>query len=153
MDYTKNLATNRKARHNYHVEKDIECGIILMGTEVKSIKAGNLNFQDSYASFENDELYLLNFHISPFKQGSYNNHEPMRKRKLLLHKRELKKVKIQAEQKGYTLIPLSVYLKGSLIKIKIGLCKGKKLYDKREDIKNRDISKSIERELKSVKNE
>ena len=150
MTYTKTLATNRKARHEYFIEKDYECGIILTGSEVKSIKSGNFNFLDSYASFDDGELFLKNFHISKFKQASYNNHEITRDRKLLLHKKELKKIRNSTEQRGYTLIPLSVFLNEALIKVKLGLCKGKKLYDKRDSIKERAVSRNIERDLKNT---
>ena len=152
MEYSKTLAQNRKARHNYFFEKDYECGIVLSGTEVKSIKNGAFNFKDSYAAFNSkNELFLINFQITKYHNGGYTNHNPIQNRKLLLNKRELKKLHSYAEQKGYSLIPLSLYIKGSLIKLKLGVGRGKKLYDKSESIKDRDMQRNIEREVKKYK--
>lgn len=146
---TKTLAQNKKARHEYFIIETIEAGIELAGTEVKSARQGKINLTDAYASIKNGEVFIKQMNISPFEQGNIFNRDPMRDRKLLLHKREIMKLVGQMKQDGYALIPLSVYLKGSLVKVSLAVAKGKKLYDKREDIARKDAKRSIERTLKS----
>lgn len=136
---------NRKARYDYFIEEEIECGISLFGTEVKSIRKGNCNINDSYGTIRNGEIYLLNMFISIYKEGNIFNHEETRTRKLLLHKKEILKLNNKVRLEGYTLIPLKVYLKDNKVKILLGLCKGKKNYDKRETIKQRDLKRQIEK--------
>lgn len=140
--------TNRKARHEYHIEETYEAGIALSGTEVKSIRAGKANLQDSYARVENGELILYNMHISPYEQGNRFNHEPKRPRKLLMHKREIMRLFGRTREKGLSLIPLKVYFKGSWVKVELALARGKKKYDKREDIAERDARREMDRALK-----
>ena len=137
------VSTNRKARHEYFVEDTIEAGIVLTGTEVKSIRQGKVNIKESYASVENGEVFIHNMHISPYEQGNIYNVDPIRKRKLLLHKREIRKLDAQIAQKGYTLVPLSVYIKNGLVKVELAIAKGKKLYDKREAIAKRDAERRM----------
>lgn len=148
MSGTKLLAKNRRAFHEYEVEEKIECGVALEGTEVKSIRDGKLSFSDSYGRIRNGELWLIGFHIAEYKQGNIYNHEPLRDRKLLVHRDEIKRLKRKVDERGYTLIPLSIYLKGDLIKVEMGLCRGKKLYDKREDLKRKAQKRDAERELR-----
>lgn len=140
---------NRKARFNYDVIDTIECGIVLKGTEIKSIRAGKANIKDSYGIVKNNEAYILNMHISPCENGGVFNHEETRTRKLLLHKNEILKLKNKLELEGFTLIPLKVYFVNGKAKIELGLCKGKKLYDKREDVKKRDIEREIAKKYKA----
>lgn len=147
-DYIKIIATNKKAWHNYIIESEYEAGIVLTGTEVKSIRQGRVSFQDAYADVKNNELFLRQLHITPYKYAYYSNHEPLRTRKLLLHRYEIKKLLGKIKEKGYTLVPLKIYFKKDKIKILIGLCKGKKLYDKRETIKQRDLKREMDREHK-----
>ncbi len=142
------VASNRKARHEYFIEDTIEAGIVLKGTEVKSIRAGRVNVKESYAMVENGEVFIYNMHISPYEQGNIYNVDPIRKRKLLLNKREIRRLEAQVMQKGYTLIPLTVYIKDGLVKVELALGKGKKLYDKREDIAKKDAMRKIERQVK-----
>ena len=137
------VSTNRKARHEYFIEDTIEAGIVLTGTEVKSIRQGKVNIKESYASVENGEVFIHNMHISPYEQGNIYNVDPIRKRKLLLHKREIRKLDAQTAQKGYTLVPLSVYIKNGLVKVELAIAKGKKLYDKREAIAKRDAERRM----------
>ena len=145
----KRLADNRYAKFQYEIHETIEAGIELLGTEVKSIRNGKANLRDGYCSFRNEEILLLNVHISPHKNvGSFFNHDPLRNRKLLLHKKEIIKLKSNAEKKGMTIIPLSIYLKGSWIKLKLGIGKGKKLHDKRQADKQKSIKKEINSALK-----
>ena len=145
----KKLAENRYARFQYEIYETIEAGIELLGTEVKSIRNGKANLRDGYCSFRGGEILLLNVHISPHKNvGSFFNHDPLRNRKLLLHKKEITKLKSNTEKKGMTIIPLSIYLKGSWIKITIGIGKGKKLHDKRQADKQKQINKEINSALK-----
>ena len=132
---------NREARFNYFILEEYECGIVLSGTELKSIRTGKANIKDSYAVIKNNEVYLLNMHISHYKEGNIFNHEEKRTRKLLLHKKEIRKINDQISQEGLTLVPLKLYFKKNKFKILLGLCKGKKLYDKRETIKQRDLQK------------
>lgn len=140
---TKILASNRKARHDYFIEDTIETGIVLKGTEVKSVRQGKLNLKDSYASVDNGEVYLNNMHISPYEQGNIYNVDPVRKRKLLLHKREIRRLNQQIMLKGLTLIPLSVYLKEGKVKVELAIARGKKIYDKREDIAKKDAERRM----------
>ncbi len=126
------IAKNRKAYHDYFVEETYEAGVELCGTEVKSVRLGEINLKDSYCEVSKGEVYALNIHISPYEKGNIFNRDPLRKRRLLLHKREILKLSGHVAREGYSIIPLSVYLKGSLIKMEIGMCKGKKLYDKRD---------------------
>ena len=145
---TKVIAVNRKARHDYFVEDTFECGIALAGTEVKSLRAGTVNLKDSYCHVEGGELYAIGIHVSPYEHGNIFNREPLRDRRLLMHKREIMKLHGLVSQKGYTLVPLSVYFKGSRLKVEIGLCRGKKLYDKRDSIAKAESDREIERRLK-----
>ena len=145
----KRLAENRYAKFQYEILETIEAGIELLGTEVKSIRNGRANLRDGYCSFRDGEILLLNVHISPHKNvGSFFNHDPLRNRKLLLHKKEIMKLQSNTERKGLTIIPLSIYLKGSWIKLTIGIGKGKKLHDKRQADKQKDINKEIKSALK-----
>ena len=145
----KRLAENRYAKFQYEILETIEAGIELLGTEVKSIRNGKANLRDGYCSFRNGEILLLNVHISPHKNvGSFFNHDPLRNRKLLLHKNEIIKLKSNTEKKGLTIVPLSIYLKDSWIKLNIGICRGKKLYDKRQADKQKDIKREINSALK-----
>ncbi len=141
------LATNRKARHEYFIEDVYEAGIELKGTEVKSIRAGKINLKEGFASIDNSEAFLKQVHISPYEQGNRFNADPLRVRKLLLHKYEIRKLIGEIKQKGYALIPLSVYLKRGKVKVEIALAKGKKLYDKRQDIAKKDAQRRIQREM------
>lgn len=137
------LASNRKARHDFFIEDTLEAGIVLTGTEVKSIRQGKLNLKDSYASIDNGEIYLNNMHISPYEQGNIYNVDPVRKRKLLLHKREILKLNQELTLKGLTLVPLSIYLKDGKVKLELATAKGKKLYDKRDDIAKKDAERRM----------
>lgn len=145
MDGSKLLAQNRKARHDYFIEDKYEAGISLAGTEVKSCRMAKTNLRDSYVVIKNGEAFVHNLHISPYEQGNIFNRDPMRVRKLLLHKREIGKMAAMVSQKGYTLIPLSMYLKNGRVKLEIGVCRGKHLYDKREDLKKKAIKRDMER--------
>jgi len=145
----KRLAENRYAKFQYEIYETIEAGIELLGTEVKSIRNGKANLRDGYCSFRNGEILLLNVHISPHKNvGSFFNHDPLRNRKLLLHKKEITKLKSSTEKKGMSIIPLTIYLRGSWIKLKIGVGKGKKLHDKRQDEKKKTNHREINRALR-----
>jgi len=148
MEAIKVLAENRKARFQYTIDESIECGIVLQGTEVKSIKKGNFSFSDSYGRIKDGELWLIGFHVTPYEQGNIHNHLPDRERKLLVHKQEIKRLVRKVDEKGYTLVPLKVYLKNGRVKLELGVCKGKKLSDKREAIKERDVRRETEREFK-----
>ncbi len=144
-----NLITeNRKARHEYTVLDTVEAGIVLQGTEIKSIRNHQINLKDGYASVSRNEMWLYNVHIAPFKEGNQFNHDPLRKRKLLLHRREIDSLLGQVQQEGITLVPLKVYIKNGVAKVLIGLAKGKKQYDKRETIKRREQERRIRREYK-----
>lgn len=147
-EFVKIIATNKKARHNYQIESDYEAGIVLVGTEVKSIRQGRVSFKDAYADIKNGEVFLRQLHISPYAFAYYSNHDSLRTRKLLLHKYEIKKLTGKIKEKGYTLIPLKIYLKNNKVKVQIGLGRGKKLYDKRESIKQKDIKRDMDRERK-----
>ncbi len=142
-------ATNRKARHEYDILDTVEAGMVLKGTEIKSIRDSRINIQDGFASVENGELYLFNVHISPYEAGNRYNVDPLRKRKLLMHQNEINKLNREVQQAGMTLVPLKVYIKNGFAKILIGLAKGKKQHDKREDLKRREQERDIDRALKS----
>ena len=145
---TKTIAQNRKAYHDYFVIESYEAGIELEGTEVKSIRRGSVNLKDSWADIKDGELFAIGMHISPYEQGNIFNKDPLRPRKLLMHKREIARLYGQVKQMQYTLVPLSLYFKGSRVKVQLGLCKGKKQYDKREDMARRDAKRDIDRTLK-----
>ena len=145
------IANNKKAYHDYFIEEKYEAGISLAGTEVKSLRMGRCSIKEAFIRIEHDEVFVYNMHISPYEKGNIFNKDPLRVRKLLLHKYEIRKLIGKMNQKGYTLVPLSVYFKGSLIKVEIALAKGKKLYDKRQDIAKKDQRRAAEREFK-VKN-
>lgn len=146
-DELKVIATNRKARHEYFVEDTIEAGLALTGTEVKSIRQGKVNVKESYAAIEKGEVFIYGMHISPYEQGNIYNVDPLRKRKLLLHKREIRKLNSIIMQKGYTLVPLRVYIKNGLVKLELAIAKGKKLYDKRQDIAKKDAERRMKQHL------
>ena len=142
------MARNREAYHEYFVEEEMEAGIALQGTEVKSIRQGTLNLKDAWCGIKNGELLLNQMHISPYEQGNRFNPDPRRVRKLLMHRREIMRLFGKVKQDGYALIPLSIYFKGSRVKVKIGLCKGKKLYDKRQSAAEQDAKRQIDRAMK-----
>jgi SsrA-binding protein len=143
-DGIKLIAENRKARHDYFVEEKLEAGLVLTGTEVKSLRAGKANLQDSYAIVKNGELWLLNAHIPPYDRGNRTNHEPLRTRKLLVHKEEFHKLASRIEGTGYTLIPLKLYFKDGIVKVEVGVAKGKKAHDKRDTIKARESKRQLD---------
>ena len=143
------IAQNKKAYHDYFVEEKYEAGVELFGTEVKSIRAGKVNVKESYCDIKDGEVFVLGMHISPYEQGNVFNKDPLRPKKLLLHKKEILKLFGLVAQKGYTLVPLQIYLKNSRVKIEIGLCRGKKLYDKRDDMARNDAKRDMERAFKS----
>ncbi|MBF0113375.1 MAG: SsrA-binding protein SmpB [Desulfamplus sp.] len=147
-DHIKIVATNKKARHDYDISGEIEAGIVLVGTEVKSIRQGRVNLKDSYADIKNGEVFLRQMHISPYQNAYYDNHDPLRSRKLLLHNKEIKKMIGKVSERGFSIVPLKVYFKNGKIKVQIGLAKGKKLYDKRDSIKRKDIQRDMDREEK-----
>ncbi|MBO5557647.1 SsrA-binding protein SmpB [Ruminococcus sp.] len=149
---TKQIADNRKARHDYFILETIECGIELVGTEVKSIRQGGVNLKDSWCSVDDGEMWIKGMHISPYDHGNIFNKDPRRVRKLLLHKREIMRLFGQVQQEGLALIPLSLYFKGSRVKVALGLCKGKKLHDKRDDMAKKAANREIERALKDRQN-
>ena len=142
------IAQNRKAYFNYSVEDKLECGIVLVGTEVKSVRAGNVSFADSFALIENGEVWMQNFLISEYSFSSVFNHSPAKKKKLLLHRDQIKRLQRKVDEKGYTLVPLDFYLKNGMVKVTLGICKGKKLFDKRASIKERDVNRDIAREFR-----
>lgn len=144
----KQLAQNRKARHDYFIEDTYECGIVLVGCEVKSIRAGRVNIKDAYVRIKNDEAFVVGMHVSPYEQGNMFNPNPFRERKLLLHKQQIKKLKALSQTDGYSLIPLSLYLSNGRVKLELAVAKGKKLYDRRHDIAQRDASREMERKMK-----
>lgn len=148
---TKLIANNKKARHDYFVEETVEAGIVLFGTEVKSMRQGHCSIKEAFISIENGEVFVKQMHISPYEKGNIFNKDPLRVRKLLLHKCEIMKLNGKIAEKGYTLMPLQVYFKGSLVKVQIGLARGKKLYDKRADIAKKDQRRELEKDFK-VKN-
>ncbi|HPU29085.1 MAG TPA: SsrA-binding protein SmpB [Syntrophorhabdaceae bacterium] len=145
----KTICTNKKAYHDYHIEDKYEAGIVLTGTEVKSLRDGNGNLKDSYAKIKDGELYLINAHISPYSYGNIFNHDPKRDRKLLMHKREINRLLGKVSERGFTIVPLALYFnKKNKVKVELGLAKGKTLYDKREAIKRRDEKRLAEREMR-----
>ena len=144
----KTIAVNKKARHDYFVIESFEAGIELVGTEVKSIRGGGANLKDSWCAIEDGQLWVKQLHISPYEQGNVFNRDPLRERRLLMHKREINRLFGLMKQQGFTLIPLSLYFKGSRVKVQLGLCKGKKLYDKRDDAARRDAAREIDRAMK-----
>ncbi len=146
---TKQITANKKARHDYFVEQAYECGIELYGTEVKSIRQGTVSLKDSYCIFRDGEIFIKGMHISPYEKGNIFNKDPLRERKLLMHKKEIMALYGKQKQDGYSLIPLSLYFKHARVKVELGLCKGKKLYDKREAAAKRDAKREIERTLKA----
>ena len=148
----KAIAQNKKARFEYFVIESFEAGIELCGTEVKSIRQGRVNMKDSWCTVENGELFVKGMHISPYEQGNIFNKDPMRVRKLLMHRREIMRLYGQVKQDGYSLIPISLYFKGSKVKLQLGLCKGKKIYDKRADMAEKSAKRDIERSMKSRMN-
>ncbi|MGI6279004.1 MAG: SsrA-binding protein SmpB [Acutalibacteraceae bacterium] len=148
MDNIKTIATNKKAYHEYFVLESYECGIALSGTEVKSIRNGGVNLKDAWCQIENGEMIIKQMHISPYEHGNIFNKPADRNRKLLLHKREIMRLLGTVKQEGLTLVPLSIYFKGSLVKVQLGLCKGKKIHDKRESAARKDAARAIDRALK-----
>lgn len=144
----KTISENRQVRHEYFVEETYEAGIELYGTEVKSLRAGTVNMKDSWCSIDDGELFIKQLHISPYEHGNIFNRDPLRVRRLLMHKSEIHRLLGLLKRDGYTLIPLSLYFKGSRVKVKVGLCKGKKLYDKRADAAKRDAQRTIDRAMK-----
>jgi SsrA-binding protein len=147
-DDVKGIAKNRRARHDYHVIDSVEAGVVLRGTEVKSVRLGKVQLVDGYAKVEGGELFLYGVHISPYEQGNRFNVDPRRVRKLLLHKSEIRRLDRQVREKGMALVPLAVYLKRGRVKVEIGICRGKKLYDKRRAIAERDAGREMERALR-----
>lgn len=147
-DSIKMIANNKKARHDYFIEDTFEAGIVLHGTEVKSLRMGKCSVKESFIRVENGEVYIYGMHISPYEKGNIFNKDPLRVKKLLLHKYEINKMLGKMAQQGYTIVPLNVYLKGSLVKVEIGLARGKKLYDKRQDIAKKDMKREAERDFK-----
>lgn len=148
---TKLIANNKKAYHNYNIEDTIECGIVLVGSEVKSIRAGKINIKDSYAIIKNNEVMILGMHIASYDKGSYFNLDESRMRKLLLNKKQIAKLKAKIEQKGYTIIPTKVYFKGSLVKMELGIAKGKELHDKRDSLKTSQLKRELDRVVKQYR--
>lgn len=146
---TKLIAKNPTAYHNYNIEDKLEAGLVLTGTEIKSIRNGKVNLKDSYATIKNGEVYIYGMHISPYEYGNIFNKDPLRQRKLLLNKKEINKLLCLMKQKGYSLIPINLYFKGSFVKIELGIGKGKKLYDKRQDLAKKDAQKQIAINLKN----
>ena len=147
MSEIKEIAKNPVARHNYSISDTIECGIVLSGTEIKSIRLGKVNLKDSYAVIKNGEAWIYSMHISPYEHGNIYNKDPLRNRKLLLNKREILKLSSMISQKGYTLVPISLYFKSNKVKLELGIGKGKKLYDKREDLKKKDQEMYIKKHM------
>ena len=142
------IAQNKKARHDFHIEETFECGIVLTGTEIKSVRNRRVNFKDAFARVHKGEVWLHNMHISPYEQGNRHNHDPVRPRKLLMHRKEISKLIGKTKEKGYTLVPLKMYIKNGVAKVLIGLGKGKKKFDKREDLKQKAMKREVEREFK-----
>jgi SsrA-binding protein len=149
-DGVKVLAANRKARHEYIIEESIEAGIVLSGTEIKSIRTGRANLQDSFALIRGGEVWLIGAHISPYTHGNRENHEPRRERKLLLHRREIERLVGRVQEKGWTLVPLDIHLRDGRAKVQLGLARGKKQYDKRETIAKRDLDRELRRAVKEM---
>ena len=145
----KTLATNRRARHRFHVDDRLECGIVLRGTEVKSVKSGQFSFTDSYARISGGELLLVGLHVTPYAFGNQFNHDPTRVRRLLAHRGEIRRLGRRVNERGLTLVPLRFYLKRGLVKVELGICRGKRTFDKREDIKRRDVARDLDRQVRS----
>ena len=145
MNNTKLISKNPNARHNYDIKDTLEAGLVLYGTEIKSIRKGKVNLKDSYAIIKNGECFIYGMHVSPYEHGNIFNKDPLRDRKLLLNKRELNKLFIKVKQDGYSLIPITLYFKGSLVKLELGIGKGKKLYDKRQDIAKKDAERRMQK--------
>lgn len=145
------FAQNRQAHHDFHIEDTIEAGMVLTGTEIKSIRRGRINLKDGFARIQRGEVFLHNVHISPFEQGTHFNHEPLRTRKLLLHRKQIKKLQETVQGTGYTLVPLKVYVKNGVAKCLLGVARGKKQYDKREALKQKDIKRDLDRLVKGRK--
>ena len=143
----KNVVTNRRARYEYFILESYEAGLALRGTEVKSLRAGSANLQDGYVMVRRGELWLVGMHVSPFEKGNINNHDPLRDRKLLLHRKEIRKLTTKLQEKGLALIPLRVYFKKNIAKVEFGLCRGKKFFDKRETIRKRDVERQMRRDF------
>jgi SsrA-binding protein len=152
-DEKRQIANNRRARHEYHVEETFEAGMVLTGTEIKSIRGGRVNLQDAYAKFENGEVWLFNMHVSPYEQGNRNNVDPVRPRKLLLKRSELHRLFGKLQTSGLTLVPLSIYVRRGFAKLELALARGKKLYDKRQALEEREARREVERELKGRQHE
>ena len=142
------IANNKKAYHDYFIEETYEAGISLVGTEVKALRTGKCSIKESYIRIENGEMVILQMHISPYEKGNIFNRDPLRPRKLLMHRSEIRKISQKLKEQGYTLVPVEVYFKGSLVKVKVGLAKGKKLYDKRADIAKKDMNREAQRQFK-----
>ena len=147
-EHVKIVANNKKARHDFHISDEVEAGIVLVGTEVKSIREGRVNIKDSYADIKNGEVFLRQLHITPYKYAYYGNHDPLRARKLLLHGSEIKRLIGKVKERGFSIVPLKIYFKNGKVKVQIALAKGKKLYDKRESIKKKDMQREMDRERK-----
>jgi len=148
--HEKPIAQNRKARHDYFIDETYEAGLVLKGTEIKSIREGKVNIADAHVRIMNGEAFVINMHIAPYEQGNRFNHDPTRSRKLLLHRREIDKLYGQVQQKGYTIVPLRLYIKNGYAKLLIGLGRGKKLYDKRETLKQKQMQRDIDRAIKDM---
>ena len=153
MAEKKEIAYNRKARHDYFVIETYEAGIALFGTEVKSLRAGTVNLKDSYCTVKDGEIFACGMHISPYEKGNIFNRDPLRDKKLLMHKKEILKLHGLVSQKGYTLVPLSLYFSGAHVKVELGLCRGKKLYDKRDDMAKNEAKRDMERTFKNANRE
>lgn len=149
-DHSKPIAQNRRASHDYFIEETFEAGLVLQGTEIKSIRAGKVSLNDAHIRITDGEAFVINMHIAPYEQGNRFNHDPTRTRKLLLHRKEIDKLFGQVQQKGYTIVPLKLYIKNGFAKLLIGLSRGKKLYDKREDMKQKQMKRDIDRALKDM---
>jgi SsrA-binding protein len=147
-NHIKIIAVNRKARHDFFIDDEYEAGVVLQGTEVKSLRLGKVNLKDSYARIKDGEVFVYQMHIGPYPFAYYENHDPLRARKLLLHKQEIKRISAKVNEKGHTLVPLKIYFKGGKVKISLALAKGKRQYDKRESIKRRDQQRELARERK-----
>ena len=152
MSGVKLVANNKKVYHDFFIDEKFEAGIELFGTEVKSIRMGKCSIKESFIKIENEQVYIYGMHVSPYEKGNIFNKDPLRVKKLLLHKQEIRKLLSKIKEKGYTLVPLQVYFKGSLVKVEMGLARGKKLYDKRDDIAKKDAKREIEREFKARNN-
>lgn len=147
----KPIAANRKAYHDYHVVETVEAGLVLTGTEIKSIRAGRVNLRDGYATIRDQEAWLLNVHISPYRHGNRENHEPLRERKLLLHQREISRLLAKVSERGWTIVPLRLYLRNNRAKVELGLVRGKALHDKRDTIARRDADRDLQRTMKEYR--